>query len=93
MFDKKYSAQHIALPKEVPKSVITRDHREGPGKKPSIPQSLYYTNGYMPKLADLRDAIKSNKIFHNRYNPELDDPQVRKYFKDAIKLISAKDKD
>ena len=39
----------------------------------------------MPKLADLRDALKSNKIFHNRYNPDLDDPQLREYFKDAIK--------
>ena len=39
----------------------------------------------MPKLSDLRDALKSNKIFHNRYNPEMDDPQFKKYFKDAIK--------
>ena len=85
VFDKRYSAQHIVMPKEIPKSVITRDHREGSEKKPNIPQSLYYTNGYMPKLADLRDAIKQNKIFHNRYNPELDDPQFKKYFRDAIK--------
>ena len=39
----------------------------------------------MPKLSDLRDALKSNKIFHNRYNPEMDDPQFKKYFKDAIR--------
>ena len=49
-----------------------------------IPKSLYYTNGYMPKLADLRDALKSNTIFHSRYNAELDDPGLRKYFKHAI---------
>ena len=29
VFDKKYSAQHITLPKDIPKSIITRDHREG----------------------------------------------------------------
>ena len=33
--------------------------------------------------------MKSNKIFHNRYNPELDDPALREYFKDAIKPTPA----
>ena len=74
MFGKRTSAQHLVLPQAAPATVLFKDEREGGGKKPRIPQSLYYTNGYMPKLADLRDALKSNKIFHNRYNPDLDDP-------------------
>ena len=73
----------------MPQTVVFKDHREGSAKKPRIPQSLYYTNGYMPKLADLRDALKSNKVFHNRYNPDLDDPSLREYFKDAIKPTAA----
>ena len=30
------------------------------GKNRDVPRSLYYTNGYMPKLADLRDALRNN---------------------------------
>ena len=33
--------------------------------------------------------MKSNKVFHNRYNPDLDDPSLREYFKDAIKPTAA----
>ncbi len=52
----------------------------------AVPRSLYYTNGYMPKLSDLRDALRNNEIFHNRYNPELDTPAIRKVYQAAIKL-------
>lgn len=50
----------------------------------NVPRSLYFTNGYMPKLSDLRDAIRNNKIFHNRYNPNLDDPEFNRIFANAI---------
>ena len=50
-----------------------------------VPGALYYSNGYMPKLADLRDALRNNAIFHNRYNPHLDGPEIRRNFATAIK--------
>ena len=50
----------------------------------NVPRSLYFTNGYMPKLSDLRDVIRNNKIFHNRYNPNLDDPEFNRIFANAI---------
>ena len=50
----------------------------------NVPRSLYFTNGYMPKLADLRNAIRNNLIFHNRYNPHLDDPEFKRIFDPAI---------
>ena len=50
-----------------------------------MPKSLYFTNGYMPKLADLRDALRNNELFHNRYNPNLDTPEIRQAFATAIK--------
>ena len=55
-------------------------------KKKDVPRSLYYTNGYMPKLSDLRDALRNNEIFHNRYNPHLDMPDIKRDFATAIKL-------
>ena len=39
----------------------------------------------MPKLSDLRDAIRNNTIFHNRYNPHLDDPEFKRVFAAAIR--------
>lgn len=39
----------------------------------------------MPKLSDLRDALRNNNIFHDRYNPHLDGPEIRKNFATAIK--------
>ena len=54
-------------------------------KKKDVPRSLYYTNGYMPKLSDLRDALRNNEIFHTRYNPNLDTPEVKRAFATAIK--------
>ena len=94
MFAKRNSQpfQHISLPRPDNSTVFFRDHREGSGKKTNIPQSLYYTNGYMPKLADIRDALRANKVFHNRYNPALDDPKLRAYYKDAIKKTKEEEK-
>ena len=40
----------------------------------------------MPKLADLRDAIRNNQIFHNRYNPHLEDPSFKKLMAPAMKI-------
>ena len=39
----------------------------------------------MPKLSDLRDALRNNEIFHTRYNPTLDTPEVKQAFATAIK--------
>ena len=56
-----------------------------PAQSVHVPGSLYYSNGYMPKLSDLRDALRNNSIFHDRYNPHLDGPEIRKKFATAIK--------
>ena len=53
-------------------------------KKP-MPRSLYFTNGYMPKLADLRDAVKNNSIFHHKYNPQLEDPAFKEIYGRVLK--------
>lgn len=50
-----------------------------------VPRSLYFTNGYMPRLADLRDAIRNNTMFHNRYNPELETDDFKKLMAPALK--------
>ena len=40
----------------------------------------------MPKLADVRDALKNNMMFHNRYNPDLDTEDFKKLMAPALKL-------
>ena len=50
------------------------------------PRELYFSNGYMPKLADLRDAMRNNQIFHSRFNPVLELPETKKYYAAALKL-------
>ena len=50
-----------------------------------MPRSLYYANGYVPKLADLRNALRNNDIFHNRYNPHFETADFRKTYAAAIK--------
>lgn len=52
-----------------------------------LPRSLYYTNGYMPKLGDLREALRNNKIFHHQYNPQFESAAFRKYHAEALKLL------
>ena len=51
-----------------------------------VPKSLYFTNGYMPKLADLRDALRNNLMHHNRYNPELETEDFKKLVAPALKI-------
>ena len=41
----------------------------------------------MPVVADIRDAIRNNKIFHNRFNPALEIPETKKYYAAALKDI------
>ena len=53
----------------------------------NLPRSLYFASGYMPKLSDLRDAMRNNQLFHSRYNPVLDLPETKKYYAAALKPI------
>lgn len=39
----------------------------------------------MPKLSDLRNAVRNNKLFHSQYNPHLDDKDFRNVIKHALK--------
>ena len=58
-------------------------------KKPNVPRSLYYSNGYVPKLSHLRDALRNNNIFHNRFNPEFETSEFKKTYAPAIKRSPA----
>ena len=66
------------------------DVEDGKEKQPKQllpPRDLYYSSEYMPKVADLRDAMRNNKIFHNRFNPALELPETKKYYSTALKPI------
>ena len=52
----------------------------------NVPKTLYFTNGYMPKLADLRDALRNNIMHHDRFNPELETEDFKKFIAPALKL-------
>lgn len=51
----------------------------------NAPKSLYFTNGYMPKIADLRDALRNNSMYHSRFNPELETDDFKKLVGPALK--------
>ena len=83
-----------------PKSIAFKNHRQSEPivkvkplevkkevhvKKPTVPRSLYYANGHVPKLADLRDAIRNNSMFHNRYNPHFGTSEFKKAYGPALR--------
>lgn len=43
-----------------------------------LPKSLYYKNGPQPRLGELRDKIRKNRIFHAEYQPDLDLKHIKK---------------
>jgi len=51
-----------------------------------VPKSLYITSGYMPKLSDLRDALRNNAMYHNRFNPEFETADFKKVYSPAVRL-------
>ena len=84
------------IPKDPPSRSKKRDKEEEapsdqpPKKEPhrhhSVPpRSLYYSNQYLPKLADLRDAMRINQVFHNRFNEVLELPETKRYYAAALR--------
>lgn len=53
----------------------------------NIPRSLYFSDKFQPKLADLREALRANSFNHKKYNPKLEDKDFKNYYKAAINKI------